>query len=155
MLKEEKCPYCSASLEYDENNFSGEVECKYCHTKTTVIQVGEYVKSTDGFIAKVEEIDEDFIDFDSPIIIGYDGLCSYFGRDQLHFIVKHSFNIIDLIEEGDYVNGTEVGCILKDELGNITDVCYYDEVEGQTYSLGDIKSVVTHEQMKAMEYEVK
>ena len=119
------------------------------------IQVGEYVKSTDGFISKVEEMDEDFIDFESPIIIGYDGLCSYFGRDQLHFIAKHSFNIIDLIEEGDYVNGKEVSQVLKDKKGNITDVCYYEEAEEQMYSLGDIKSIVTKEQFEAMEYEVK
>ena len=147
MLKEEKCPYCSASLEYDENNFSGEVECKYCHTKTTVIQVGEYVKSTDGFIAKVEETDEDFIIFDSPIIIGYDGLCRYFGRDQLHFIVKHSFNIIDLIEEGDFVNSV---LVTQSYLDNIKYLA--KEIVKNNYG---IKSIVTKEQMEAMEYEVK
>ena len=147
MLKEEKCPYCSASLEYDKNNFSGEVECKYCHTKTTVIQAGEYVKSTDGFIAKVEEIDEDFINFDSPIIIGYDGLCSYFGRDQLHFIAKHSFNIIDLIEEGDFINSV---LVTQSYLDNIKYLA--KEIVKNNYG---IKSIVTKEQFKAMEYEVK
>ena len=122
------------------------------------IQVGEYVKSTDGFIAKVEEIDEDFIDFDSPIIIGYDGLCSYFGRDQLHFIAKHSFNIIDLIEEGDYINGNSVLSIGLTYLTTgiekhfkVVDCHGYLDILKQN----DIKSIVTKEQFKAMEYEVK
>lgn len=109
------------------------------------IQVGEYVKSTDGFIAKIEEIDEDFINFDSPIIIGYDGLCSYFGRDQLHFIAKHSFDIRKLIEEGDYVNGQKVVGVSSGWIDTKEDIIRKDH----------IKSIVTHEQMEAMEYEVK
>ena len=111
------------------------------------IQVGEYVKSTDGFIAKVEEIDEDFIDFDSPIIIGYDGLCSYFGRDQLHFIAKHSFNIIDLIEKGDFVNGQRVEEKHKDGIFLENMQSFYKEKE--------IETILTKEQFEAMEYEVK
>lgn len=119
------------------------------------IQVGEYVKSTDGFIAKVEEIDEDFIDFDSPIIIGYDGLCSYFGRDQLHFISKHSFNLIDLLEEDDYVNGMRVSYVrFPNDPYEPAEIYVLDKHINFIFA-SDIKSVVTHEQMEAMEYEVK
>lgn len=123
------------------------------------IQVGEYVKSTDGFIAKVEEIDEDFIDFDSPIIIGYDGLCSYFGRDQLHFISKHSFNIIDLIEEGDYINGYKVLDIdFKNEM--ICLLMPFDEENKSKYNIVwntkyFIKSIVTKEMFQNIEYRVE
>ena len=109
------------------------------------IKVGEYVKSTDGFIAKVEEIDEDFIDFDSPIIIGYDGLCSYFGRDQLHFIAKHSFNIIDLIEEGDYVNGQKAVGISSGWIDTKEDVIRKDH----------IKTILTKEMFQNNEYRVE
>ena len=119
------------------------------------IQVGEYVKSTDGFIAKVEEIDEDFIDFDSPIIIGYDGLCSYFGRDQLHFIAKHSFNIAEILEEDDYVNGMRVSYVrFPNDPYEPTEIYVLDKHINFIFA-SDIKSVVTHEQMEAMEYEVK
>lgn len=120
-----------------------------------VLKLNEYVRTKNEIIAKVIGVQSGGIEkyyFDKEVIDNFKEL-TQIGAENV--VLKHSFNIIDLIEEGDYVNGTEVDRILKDELGNITDVCYYDQVEGQTYSLGDIKSVVTHEQMEAMEYEVK
>lgn len=67
-------------------------------------------------------------------------------------IVKASYNIIDLIEVGDYVNGLPVQKINKylstnekylDLLGSCSD-----------WENEDIKSVITHEQMKQMKYKV-
>lgn len=64
-------------------------------------------------------------------------------------IVSHSSNIIDLIQEGDYVNGELIIEIDKMDnkkiIGNET--CYMEEQ--------DIKSIVTHEQFKAIEYKVE
>ena len=66
-----------------------------------------------------------------------------------------SYNSIDLIEVGDYVNGKEVTEILTDEHGNVTDIAYLEEVEGQVYSLQPIKNIVTKEQFESIKYEVE
>ena len=61
------------------------------------------------------------------------------------FIVNHSKNIIDLIEVGDYVNGEKVSEITKN----------YITVGRITYGIKDlkgIKSIVTKEQYKSVEY---
>ncbi len=58
---------------------------------------------------------------------------------------KHSKNIIDLIEVGDYVNGEYVSKICKN----------YITVGRITYGIKDlkgIKSIVTREQYKSLEY---
>ena len=107
------------------------------------IKAGEFVRTKDGYIGKCQKIDVYYGD----ILI----------RTELKRIiydfevVKHSFNIIDLIEEGDYVNGNKV-------LDNVSNAF----LEVSSSSLGNnrifaymIKSIVTKEQFKAMEYEVK
>ena len=60
-------------------------------------------------------------------------------------ITKHSFNLIDLIEVGDYVNGELVASVSEEsvEIG-----------EGWHVKAKDIKSIVTHQQFKQVEYEV-
>lgn len=74
-----------------------------------------------------------------------------------HFddIVGVSEYIIDLIKIGDYVNGKEVAEILTDEHGDVTDIVYLEEVEGQAYSLQPIKNIVTKEQFENMKYIVE
>lgn len=66
----------------------------------------------------------------------------------------YSFNIIDLIEIGDYVNGT---IVTKVSLDNIE--CNYIETDYSYNRKGlrnkDIKSIVTKEQFEAIKYEVK
>ncbi len=62
---------------------------------------------------------------------------------------KSSPQIIDLIEVGDYVNGYKVAEVTKNG------VSYAEEIEGQLYDIGDIKTIVTHEQMEAMQYRVE
>lgn len=62
------------------------------------IKVGDYIRTVQDGIRKVSYIDKDFVyvkDF-------YEDLDGAFTRDN---IIKHSPNIIDLIEENDYVNG--------------------------------------------------
>lgn len=66
-----------------------------------------------------------------------------------------SDNPIDLIEVGDYVNGKEVTEVMRDEEGNVTDIVYTEEVEGQSYSLLPIKNIVTKEQFNYAKYEVE
>lgn len=65
-----------------------------------------------------------------------------------------SYDVIDLIEVGDYVNGKEVTEVMRDKEGNVTDIVYTEEVEGQSYSLLPIKNIVTKEQFNYAKYEV-
>lgn len=50
------------------------------------------------------------------------------------------------------MNGYRVDKIMRDEKENITDICYCEKNEGQFYSIGDIKLIVTHEQFSSLEY---
>lgn len=69
--------------------------------------------------------------------------------------VKHSSNIIDLIEVGDYVNGHRV----VNEIWGEDDNDLYFEIEGgfnKATCIGekDIKSIVTKECFQSVSYEV-
>lgn len=74
-------------------------------------------------------------------------------------IVKHSPNLIDLICEGDYVNGKEVKHIADFEGINkpIKKLIFVDEkhlIPGETAENEDIETVVTKEQMESITYKV-
>lgn len=65
------------------------------------IEVGEYVRTKEGEIHKVIKIIEDDGDWDYYCCENNAG---YFTMD----IAKHSKQLIDLIEAGDYVNGIRI-----------------------------------------------
>ena len=73
---------------------------------------------------------------------------------SLKNIIKASYNIIDILEVGDYVNGCYIQEIksLKDNVM----VCMLDSDYEfvSTINNKDITSVVTHEQMEQMAYKV-
>lgn len=117
------------------------------------IKVGEYVRVTNfenkTVIGKVTEVYENsyIVDTQQEETSGEYGKCCEF---------KHSTNIIDLIEVGDYVNGCRIDEITSwrvlvhkargiDKSGFSIPVAQYDE---------NIKSIVTHEQFKNASYEV-
>ena len=71
-------------------------------------------------------------------------------------VVKASYNLIDLIEKGDYVNGKRVYNI------SIVDGLKYLDVESEDYladmpfiNADQITSVVAKEQFESIKYEVK
>lgn len=70
-------------------------------------------------------------------------------------IVKASYNIIDILEVGDYVNGDKIEYI--DDCEGAMREFYYD-YENPNDDVGhwqeEIKSVITHEQMEQMAYKV-
>lgn len=79
-----------------------------------------------------------------------------------HEIVKASYNIIDILEVGDYVNGSEVlgfenEYIEEDDkyvpFGIITENCYLDNNKSWIIEK-DIKSIVTKEHFEQMAYKV-
>ena len=82
--------------------------------------------------------------------------CRRWTEDWL--IGEPSFNLVDLIEVGDYVNGYKVSAIYNpngDEIVNITLIMEYGYETINTY-IDDysINSIVTKEQFESMSYKV-
>lgn len=125
------------------------------------IKVGEWVRTTGGHIRKVSKImpcyendlllsDTYYIEFDEKGDIG-----TYKSNQAKEFITKHSFNLIDLLEEGDYVNGYKVISIDRNVPDIHTDCIELDLNNNYEYNfitIHQIKSIVTKEMMKSIEY---
>ena len=129
------------------------------------IKVGEYIRSDNGIILKYEYLKK----HENEILLGQKGK-SWSFEDEEEFedfiqqrIVKHSPNIIDLIEEGDYVNEKKINAIIDGFLksdGVAERVLCFEtdfpiEKGLRCYHNCDIKSIVTKEQFKSVEYIVK
>ena len=108
------------------------------------IEVGQFVRLKSGYICKIININ----DFREPsmkygVEANYLKDVMFIGDDD---IVKASYNIIDILEEGDYVNNERVEEIWK-EIVLVGQEC-------RPISFNNIKSIVTHEQMEQMAYKV-
>lgn len=79
--------------------------------------------------------------------ISIDGEC--FEKEE----IKANYNIIDILEVGDYVNGYQVYEILEYE-DNTRAIVIDDDNKSIIWEKQDVKSVITHEQMEQMEYKV-
>lgn len=114
------------------------------------IKVGEYIRTKYGEFALIKEV--------YPQIKAIKGKNKNSTLLDFNLIKNHSFNIIDLIEIGDYVNGEKVDKINEPSLANeYKRLIYCNECEGLhklVLSNNEIKTIVTKEQFKAMEYEV-
>jgi hypothetical protein len=122
-------------------------------------EIGEYIRTKNGYIAKLKEIDkehyEEIYKFNKAINSGDEW--NLYKSELKDYITKHSKNIIDLIEENDLVNDVFVeknnGKYLEtldidyecSSIGHIEYIRIYDN---------EIYSVVTHEQLKQIEYKV-
>ena len=118
------------------------------------IEVGEYVRTFSGEIAKITGIGTEF---NSKVYLTNKYITS--SRDYYVFeddtaITKHSKNIIDLIEIGDYVNGSLINYIPDDE--DVKKVYHdaQDMCDVELFSNEDIKTILTHEQYEANCYKV-
>ena len=104
-------------------------------------------------IRKIEEIDEDD---DNKFWID-DYIMDTFGDEQNKLseedVDKASFDITDLIEIGDYVNGSPVCDIKQDENGKTW--VYTDSEYKYGYLKEEIKTVATREEFYLIEYEVE
>lgn len=107
-----------------------------------------YVRTKDGYISQYKY---------------YDTTNAYMGKilcmplnngtfANIEDIVKTSYNIIDILEEGDYVNGSPICSFKTDEKDRIW--IYTDSNYKCGYLENEIKTIVTHEQMKQMAYKV-
>lgn len=114
------------------------------------MKVNDYVRTDKGLIGKVIKKEE----YDTHFILEYKGqyckrVLTTSGTDSE--IIKSSPNIIDILEVGDYVNGVEVKDI-DDEWVTMSDTKIPIL---KSIANGLIKSIVTKEQFKNIEYEVK
>lgn len=101
------------------------------------IKVGEYVRLKNGEIFKIDENTTNY----------YNSNKDYITNE----ITKHSKNIIDLIEKGDYVNGLRV---VNFVLNNGKKIGITVDSEFWAFDADEIKSIVTKEQFEGMEYKV-
>lgn len=97
--------------------------------------------------------------FKNTILTENDGSI-YQGEYTKENVIKASYNIIDILEVGDYVNGYIVEEIKRGYDGKIwIDNGTRGHDEGGEYTIWkrneDIKSIVTKEQFKQMEYKVE
>lgn len=112
------------------------------------IEVNEYVRTKKGAVGKLIEIDKKATAYYLDCL-----KCV-----SLKNIVKHSKQLIDLIEVGDYVNGHLVVEISKNAYNQkivITEVDGKDGAIRHHYLERSIKNVVTHEQFESIEYKVE
>lgn len=109
------------------------------------IQVGDFVRDRDGIIIKVNNI---VLDEDSEDIWYEEKLLQGTWKSM---IIKNSPNLIDLVECGDYVNGS----LVYNQEGKLAiELCEYmppfQYIENMT-----IEDIVTHEQFNSVMYKVK
>ena len=105
------------------------------------IKVGEYVRTRAGHFYKITRIDENGLIYWNKIQCGW-------SMEQLKDIVaKHSKNIIDLVEVGDYVNGLRVEFITNEAI--------FTSGLAHGILFEDIRTIVTKEQIASIEYKVE
>lgn len=136
------------------------------------MKIGDYVRNKYG-IAKIIDIKTndkgiDICYFDNDIVFIFDTKLKE-EKYRTHILplannvdinkIKHSLNIIDLIEEGDYVNGMKVFEVMKNpETDDIKEhlIVFVNEIKNELYTIygNEIKSIVTKEQFESMEYKL-
>lgn len=124
------------------------------------LEVGQFARLKSGYICKIININ-DFRETNMKYGVEANYLkdVMFIGDDD---VVKASYSIIDILEIGDYVNGSKVidiSIMGKDkekwvwvEQMEDTDNKYGDDYVG--YNNEQIKSIVTKEQMEQMAYKV-
>lgn len=108
------------------------------------IEVGEYIRLNYGKIDKVKNTDyymKQYIECEKGL----------YPREN---IVKHSKNVIDLIQVEDYVNGKLISNVDK-----VNNKNFIEWEDGEMYSTeikndNFIKSIVTKQQFESIEYKI-
>lgn len=119
------------------------------------IEVNEYVRTKNGYIIRVDEntnifnlgYKEQYIDMET----------TRYGFTCEEEIVKHSKQLIDLIEVGDYVNGYRVINVINEGIcpsGKCIDIDSSKDSSECTLWEEDIKTILTKEQYMANCYKV-
>lgn len=118
------------------------------------IEVGEWIRSKDGFIGKVQKIIYDNMEKSNYYICEKDNVMA---SNYLENIAKHSKQLIDLIEVGDIVNGYRVENVINEgpcPSGKCVDIDSSKDSSECTLWEEDIQTILTKEQMEANCYKV-
>lgn len=124
------------------------------------LEVGQFVRFKDKrnitYIRKIREIPQD----NRYASIYLDKEANYSKGLSLKNIIKASYNIIDILEVGDYVNGMEVTRISGTRYDKNDLHCYCEHNGNENWQqvmipVKNIKSIVTKEQFEEMSYKVK
>ena len=124
-----------------------------------------YVRNCYGRIAKIEYIEDNTAYCDNWLYQSYEDHITFINlddEDDIDEILKTSYNIIEILEENDYVNGLRVE---KNKYGELyTSYVYYGgdigkQCEVYTSWLKELEedmiySVVTKEQFESMSYKL-
>lgn len=119
------------------------------------IKVEEYVRTDDGIIGKIKRIELDKNDISLKWYVFEKKRPDINIINEVYinkpYIVKHSKNIIDLIEAGDYVNGM---LVRKGRVANGEEKLLVGNhlIHGMALDVVNIKSIVTKEQFQKIEY---
>ena len=108
------------------------------------IKVGDYYRTKNGLIRKVETIKSGKRQFTrtTKTLVN--------GKHKLEDIKSHSKIISEVVEVGDYVNGKLIHKIDKGQ-----NYCYLYYGNCKTFVSYQIKTIVTHEQMSNIEYRLE
>ena len=109
------------------------------------LEVGQFVRTKDGYISQYKYYDTTNAYMEKLLCIPLNNVTFA----NIEDIVKASYNIIDILEEGDYVNGCKVH-----RIANCITIILDNEENISWVKPSDIKSIVTHEQMEQMAYKV-
>lgn len=119
------------------------------------IEVGEYVRTKKGNIGKVLDITTCTGQKRKKYLIKWNIVKAYYITGTT--IIKHSPNIIGLIEVGDYVNGVEVIDLADGIHLEFANNVPFVDVGLASYTDGHvegIETIVTKQQFNNMEYRV-
>ncbi len=124
------------------------------------LEVGQFVRFKDKrnitYIRKIREIPQD----NRYASIYLDKEANYSKGLSLKNIIKASYNIIDILEVGDYVNGMEVTRISGTRYDKNDLHCYCEHNGNENWQqvmipVKNIKSIVTKEQFEEISYKIK
>jgi hypothetical protein len=123
------------------------------------LEVGIYVRTNLG-IAKIISLEKKHLGneflLDKEIIDTHEDYytsCMYDYKFYLEQIIKTSHNIIDLIEENDYIR-IVTSAYFEPVYYSYGKLVIRDDIDISKYTNKFIAEVITHEQMKSMSYKV-
>ncbi len=131
------------------------------------MNIGDYVRTSSGIIAKYLGREGNKYKFDKDIYWFYEYYNDYIYDDDYEEWLKNedvkvSKELIDLIEVGDIVNGKQVTRTFIDPFTKKrrleiegTEINWQGDMSSIYIENEDIKSIVTHQQFKEMEYKIK
>ena len=138
------------------------------------IKIGVYVRNEDGYIEKIESLDKatNIYEDEEGKLRKWEGEDIY-GNEYTTLITKHSKNIIDLLENGDFTAIEFYSPRYEERVTRIFEVVKIDNyitfenmhcdlfIKDGKWSIKDgrlkpiIKTIVTHEQFNSVMYKVK